>query len=138
MAFDALPQQIAPSGSSWFQGVPTVIATVSDFLENIDDILTEAVTAATQEMTVELRKAAEQYEDWKPYVDRLSVQWGEDGGFVYTFEGTDEEIQKMVGLEYGRERNSVPQSVTRKVAFRMETQGGKTIQKILERELGLA
>jgi hypothetical protein len=88
-------------------------------------------------MTDALREAALEYPDWAPYADKLSVEWDVDG-FGFFFSGTEEDIKTMKSLEYGREMGSAPQSVTRKVAIRMEDRAGKLIQQILEKELGLA
>lgn len=139
---NALPQSIAPSGSGWISGTPMVVNAVSDFIDNVDSYLGEAVTAASAEMTDALRAAALQVPDWAPFADQLGVEW-DGSSFVYYFEGTEEQIEMMKTLEYGGFLNKVmrrysPRSVTRKVAVRMEDRAGKLIQQILERELGLA
>jgi hypothetical protein len=134
---NALPQSIAPSGSGWISGTPVVVNAVSDFIDNVDSYLGEAVTAASAEMTDALRAAALEYPDWAPYADQLSVEWDVDG-FGFFFNGTEDDIKTMKALEYGRDRGTAPKSVTRKVAIRMEDRAGKLVQQILERELGLA
>jgi len=134
---NALPQSIAPSGSGWISGTPVVINAVSDFIDNVDSYLGEAVTAASSYMTEALRDAALEYPDWAPYADQLSVEWDTDG-FGFFFTGTDADIKTMQALEYGRDMGTSPKSVTRKVAIRMEDRAGKLVQQILEKELGLA
>lgn len=137
--FDALPQSIAPSGSSWFSGTPVILNVMSDFIDHADAYLGEAVSAAEVQLTAALRQAATEIEEWAPYADQLGVKWSDtDGGFVYYWEGTPEHIDYFKSLEYGRTFGSVPKSVTRKVAIRMEDRAGKLIQQILEEELGLA
>lgn len=133
---NAFPQSIAPSGHGWISGTPVVVNAVADFIDNIGLYLGEAVADAEKEMTAVLRSTALSYPDWAPYADKLSAEWDTDG-FVFFFTGTDSEIASMRALEYGRDWGSAPQSVTRKVAIRMEDRAGKLIQQILERNLGL-
>lgn len=136
--FDALPQPMT-SGSAWISGVPTAVSMAEDLIENIGSYLGEAVTEASHHMTAELRSAAVMYPEWAPYADQLGVEWSNtQGGFVYYWQGNDEQIAHMKSLEYGRLFGSVPKSVTRKVAVRMEDRAGKLIQEILQRETGLA
>ena len=85
----------------------------------------------------ELRRVATQYPEWAPYVDQIGVEWSNpDGGFVFYWEGDEEHIKHFKGLEYGRTFGSIPKSVTRKTAKRMEDRAGKMIQEILEKGFG--
>lgn len=135
--FNAFPQSMSPAGSTWISGTPVVVNAVSDFIDNVDSYLGEAVTAAASHMTNALRDAALNHPEWAPYADKVSVEWDTDG-FGFFFNGTEADINTMMALEYGRSMGSAPKSVTRKVAIHMEDRAGKLIQQILERELGLA
>jgi hypothetical protein len=132
----ALPQSISPAGSNtpWIDGTPFAANHFLKLADNIESYLGTAVTQVQALLQEELDDLTQSVPEWQPYEGKVKVEWHKDS-FQYFFEGTPKEIAAMKDMEYGFGEAPV-NSVTRKVAIRMEDRAGKLLSQILNKEAG--
>lgn len=122
------------SGDDLFIGIPTVIESSQDYIDNFD--VSEAIEDALMAARVEIQEMALRDPEWAPYADLLDIEFV-DGEFHYILTGEQERIDQALQIEYGGDGRS-PNSILRKLALQQPAAIGVAISKMLNQEGPLA
>lgn len=107
------PIQAVPRGSApLVSGQPLFFTALEQLSDDLQFVMSEAVSNALVVAQSDLRSSARQVEGWRDIANSLHVDWDGDG-FVYYAQGPAE--QEAARLEYGDE-HTAPTGFLRKIA----------------------